>query len=93
VLGLLESSSDLLMVILTHPIGRIAGRVWIVLGIIGYSFYRRRQGYPFPGSRRRDWSTEQLAVYEESGETELAAEYREALRQEARKQAKPARQP
>jgi len=93
VLGLLGISSVLLMVILTHPIGRIAGPVWIVLGIIGYSFYRRRQGYPFPGSRRRDWSTEQLAVYEESGETELAAEYREALRQEARKQAKPARQP
>jgi basic amino acid/polyamine antiporter, APA family len=93
VLGLLGISSVLVMVILTHPIGRVAGPVWIVLGIIGYYFYRRSQGSPFPGSQRRDWSTEQLAVYEESGETELADEYREALRQEARKHAKPARQP
>jgi APA family basic amino acid/polyamine antiporter len=85
VLGLIGISSVLIMVILTHPIGRVAGPVWIASGIVGFYFYRRHRGRPFPRSVRRDWSIEQLAVYEESGETELAAEYRESLRQEARR--------
>ena len=81
VLGLLGISSVLVMVFITHPIGRVAGPVWIGLGLVGFFLYRRRRGLPFYGSTKRDWAAEQLAVYEESGETELAEEYREALRQ------------
>jgi APA family basic amino acid/polyamine antiporter len=90
-LGLLGISSVLFMVILTHPIGRVAGPVWIALGITGFYFYRRYRHYPFPGSVPHDWTREQLAVYEESGESALADEYREALRHDARKPAKPPR--
>jgi len=85
VLGLLGISSVLGMVILTHPIGRVAGPVWIVLGIVGYMIYRRRRRLPVTGSLQRDWPAVQLEVYEESGEAQLAEEYREALRREARK--------
>jgi APA family basic amino acid/polyamine antiporter len=85
VLGLIGISSVLVAVILTHPIGRIAGPVWITLGLVGYYFYRKSRGQPFRGSVKRDWSREQLAVYEQSGETELADEYREALRHGTRK--------
>ncbi|HEX6509155.1 MAG TPA: APC family permease [Chloroflexota bacterium] len=84
VLGFIGIASVLVMVILTHPIGRIAGPVWIALGLIGYYIYRRHRGLPFYGTTKRDWPTEQLAVYEESGETALADEYRTALRRHAR---------
>ncbi len=85
VLGLLGIFSVLVMVIITHPIGRVAGPVWIVLGIIGFYFYRRRRKLPVLKSVPRDWPAEQLAVYEESGEHELAEEYREALRRRHRR--------
>jgi basic amino acid/polyamine antiporter, APA family len=84
VLGLLGIVSVLIMVILTHPVGRIAGPVWIVFGLIGYLTYRRRRGLPFLGSVRRNWAAQQLAVYEEAGETELVDEYKAALKRRAR---------
>lgn len=86
VLGLLGIFSILIMVILTHPVGRIAGPVWIGLGLIFYYFYRRSRGLPFLGSLKRNWAKEQLAVYEESGEHELAAEYRNALERRRRRE-------
>jgi basic amino acid/polyamine antiporter, APA family len=89
VLGLLGIVSVLVMVILTHPVGRIAGPVWVVLGVIGYYAYRRHRRLPFPRSIARDWPAQQLAVYEEAGEVELASEYREALRRRARTGSKP----
>jgi APA family basic amino acid/polyamine antiporter len=86
VLGLMGIFSILIMVILTHPVGRIAGPIWIALGIVGYFVYRRRRGLPFLGSTHRDWASEQLAVYEESGEHELAAEFRDALERRRRRE-------
>jgi basic amino acid/polyamine antiporter, APA family len=80
ILGLIGIFSLLVVVIITHPIGRIAGPVWIGLGVIGFVFYRRHRGLPITKSVPRDWTAEQLAVYEESGEHELAEEYRENLR-------------
>ncbi|MGI8826679.1 MAG: APC family permease [Chloroflexota bacterium] len=90
VLGLLGIASVLLMTIITHPIGRVAGPVWIILGLAGFYLYRRGRGLPFYGSAARDWPSEQLAVYEESGETALADEYRVALRKKSRKNSRPA---
>lgn len=83
ILGFFGILAVLVATILTHPIGRVAGPVWIALGLVGYFFYRRSRGLPFFGSTKRDWPKEQLAVYEESGEHELAEEYREALRRRA----------
>lgn len=85
VLGLLGIGSVLVMVIITHPIGRVAGPIWIIVGLIGFCVYRRKRKLPIYGSVQRDWEREQLAVYEESGEHELAEEYRENLRKERRK--------
>lgn len=87
VLGLMGISGVLVMVIITHPIGRVAGPIWIALGLAGYFFYRRRRKLAFYGSVKRNWPEEQLAVYEESGETELASEYREALKTDRRHEA------
>ncbi len=79
-LGILGIGSILIMVVLTHPIGRIAGPVWILVGLALYAVYRRRRRLPFPGSVKRDWASAQLAVYRESGEDELADEYEYRLR-------------
>jgi APA family basic amino acid/polyamine antiporter len=85
VLGLLGISSVLAMVFITHPIGRVAGPAWLILGLIGYTVYRKRQHRPVLHTVFHDWPEKQLAVYEESGETALAEEYREALKRRARK--------
>lgn len=88
-LGIVGIVGILTMVVVTHPIGRIAGPVWIGAGLILYFIYRRRRQLPFPGSVRRDWPAAQIATYRESGEDELADEYEHNLRQARRKEAVP----
>jgi APA family basic amino acid/polyamine antiporter len=86
VLGLMGISAVLVSAIVTHPIGRVAGPLWVCLGLALYYVYRRSQGRPFFGSIARDWSTQQLQVYRESGEVELAEEYEAALERRRRKE-------
>jgi APA family basic amino acid/polyamine antiporter len=83
ILGFLGISSILIMVVLTHAIGRIAGPAWIIIGLLIYFFHRRRNKLPVNKSLDRHWEKEQLEVYEDAGETDLADELRENL---ARKQ-------
>lgn len=83
-LGILGIVSILFMVILTHPIGRIAGPLWIALGLVLYFLYRRQRHLPFPGTIERDWPAKQIEVYRESGEEDLAQEYEESLRRARR---------
>jgi APA family basic amino acid/polyamine antiporter len=86
ILGLIGIATVLLSAIITHPIGRVAGPLWVVLGLVLYYFYRRSQGRPFLRSIPRDWPRQQLEVYVESGETELADEYRQALERRRRRE-------
>lgn len=87
VIGLLFLCAVLGMVVLTNPIGRVAGPIWVLAGLVFFYGYRRYRKLPVFGSVPRDWSTQQLAVYEESGEHALAEEYREALKRRARREA------
>jgi APA family basic amino acid/polyamine antiporter len=80
VIGLLGILAILVFVLLTHPIGRIAGPAWLVLGTIGYLFYRKKKGLPLFGSQKRDWASAQLSILRESGELELMDELAEKLR-------------
>src|SRR6266446_1644337 len=84
VLGFLGISTILFLVVLTHSIGRIAGPAWIVLGLLIYSWYRRHRKLPITQPLKRDWEKEQLLVYEDAGEHELADEYRENLARKRR---------
>lgn len=84
ILGIFGILAILTMVIFTHPIGRIAGPLWIIGGLAMYAIYRRRRKLPFPRSLARDWPSTQLAALRESGEDVLAEEYEETLRQAAR---------
>jgi APA family basic amino acid/polyamine antiporter len=85
VLGVLFLVSVLIMVIITNAIGRIAGPAWVVAGFLVYSGYRRYRRLPLLQSLPRDYSQMQMEVYEESGETSLAEEYREALKRQAKR--------
>src|SRR6266849_4738866 len=84
ILGFLGISSILILVVLTHSIGRIAGPAWIVLGLLIYFWHRRRNKLPFRKTLKRDWTKEQLDVYEDAGEFELADELRENLERKRR---------
>lgn len=85
VLGFLGISSILVMVVLTHAIGRIAGPAWVLVGLVLYLTYRHRQGMPLLGNVPRHWEREVLAVYRDSGEEELVEEYRENLERAKRR--------
>ncbi len=84
VLGFLGISSILFLVVLTHSIGRIAGPGWIALGLLIYFWHRRRNKLPFRKSLKRNWTKEQLFVYEDAGEHDLADELRENLERKRR---------
>ena len=84
VLGFLGISSILILVVLTHTIGRIAGPAWIVAGLLIYSWYRRRNKLPIRKTLKRNWEREQLQVYEDAGEYDLADEFRENIARKRR---------
>jgi APA family basic amino acid/polyamine antiporter len=84
VIGLLLLVAVLIMVVLTNEIGRVAGPLWVIAGLIFFTIYRRYRGLPILASVPRNYSVEQLAVYRESGESGLADEYQAALRRKER---------
>lgn len=75
-LGFAGIFSILVFVLLTHPIGRIAGPSWLLAGLVGYVVYRKRHKRPLLHSMRRDWYKEQTAILIGAGELELLDEYR-----------------
>lgn len=80
VIGFLGIFSILIFTMLTHPIGRVAGPLWLGCGIIGYLIYRRRKALPLWDSRPIDWETQQITILKEAGELELMDELIEKLR-------------
>src|SRR5579864_6754362 len=86
ILGFLGISSILILVVLTHAIGRIAGPAWIILGLLIYIWHRHRKKLPITKSLNRNWEKEQLLVYEDAGEHDLADEFRENLERKRRLQ-------
>lgn len=85
VIGLLFLISVLVMVVITNPIGRVAGPLWVVAGLIFFTLYRRHRGLPVLSSVPRNWAKEQIEVYRESGELVLADEFEDALRRRERR--------
>ncbi|HVA36834.1 MAG TPA: APC family permease [Candidatus Dormibacteraeota bacterium] len=75
VVGFAGTFSILVFAFMTHPIGRIAGPLWIVVGIVFYAFYRRAHGQPIFRSRRHDWVRDQVVVLREAGELEMMDKY------------------
>jgi APA family basic amino acid/polyamine antiporter len=80
VIGFAGIFSILVFTMLTHPIGRVAGPLWLVAGFAGYLVYRRRKGLPVLRSRPVDWQTQQVTILKDAGELELMDELVEKLR-------------
>jgi APA family basic amino acid/polyamine antiporter len=80
VLGFIGIFSILIFTLFTHPIGRIAGPSWLILGLIGYFIYRRHRGLPVFTSHKRDWRKEQVEILRGAGELELMDEYVAAVK-------------
>jgi APA family basic amino acid/polyamine antiporter len=88
VFGLLGVGLILFEVILTHPIGRIAGPAWCVLCVIIYFVYRRRVGRPLFGNLPRNWEQKQIEVLTSAEEYDLVENYKQALIERDRERAK-----
>jgi APA family basic amino acid/polyamine antiporter len=89
-IGLIGVFSIWLTVMITHDIGRIFGPVWVLVCIIYYAVFRRRNGLPVLGSVKHDWEQEQVDVLTDAEEFEMVEEYKQALvRRDKERGAKP----
>jgi APA family basic amino acid/polyamine antiporter len=79
ILGLLGIASILVFTLLTHPVGRIAGPMWVLFGALFYVLYRRRNRQKVFGSLKRDWVGHHERVLSRAGELEMLDEYRSAV--------------
>ena len=79
ILGMIGVAITLSEVVLTHPLGRIAGPSWIVICGIFYLLYRRQQRLPVLGNIPRNWEAAQMKVLREAEEFESLEEYEAAL--------------
>jgi APA family basic amino acid/polyamine antiporter len=75
VIGFAGIVSILAFTMITHEIGRVAGPLWIIIGIGGYLIYRRRKGLPTFGSQPHDWRRAQINILQQAGELEMMDEY------------------
>ncbi len=75
VIGFLGIFSILAFTLQTHPLGRIFGPSWLVLGLILYLVYRNHRRLPLLGSQKRDWRKAQVEILRRAGEFELMDEY------------------
>ena len=60
VIGFIGIFSILLFTLRTHPLGRIFGPSWLLVGLVLYLFYRRHRKLPMFGSQKRDWRKAQV---------------------------------
>ncbi len=75
VIGFIGIFSILMFTLRTHPLGRIFGPSWLLLGLILYLTYRRSRGLPPLRSQPHDWRRAQTDILRRAGELELMDEY------------------
>jgi basic amino acid/polyamine antiporter, APA family len=75
VIGFIGIFAILLFTLRTHPLGRIFGPTWLVVGLVLYLVYRRHRKLPMLGSQKRDWRRSQVNILRHAGELELMDEY------------------
>ncbi|MHB8140517.1 MAG: APC family permease [Vulcanimicrobiaceae bacterium] len=75
VIGFAGIFSILIFTLMTHPIGRVAGPLWLVLGIIMYLGYRHHRKMPLLHSQKHEWRKQQVDILRNAGELELMDEY------------------
>lgn len=88
ILGLIGVSVILLEVILTHPIGRVAGPIWLAICFIYYAIHRKMNDLPVFKNTPRNWEEEQIKVLASAEEFDLLEQYKIALAERDEKLAK-----
>ena len=78
-LGMFGVSLILFEVILTHEIGRIAGPAWVLLGVLYFVAYRKKNNLPVLRSIKHDWEKEQIEVLTKAEEFEMVEQYKASL--------------
>jgi APA family basic amino acid/polyamine antiporter len=86
-LGLAGVLVTLIEVVLTHAIGRVAGPSWVVLCLIYYVVYRRRQRLPVWRTIPHRWEEQQRRILQNAEEYDLLEQYEIALAQRDRQRA------
>jgi APA family basic amino acid/polyamine antiporter len=79
VLGMIGVAITLFEVIFTHPLGRIAGPLWVLICASLYIAYRKHQKLPAFGNVPRNWEEAQKRVLREAEEFESLEEYEAVL--------------
>jgi APA family basic amino acid/polyamine antiporter len=79
VIGMIGVAITLFEVVLTHPLGRIAGPLWVLIAASLYFAYRKHQGLPAFGNVSRNWEDAQKRVLREAEEFESLEEYEATL--------------
>jgi APA family basic amino acid/polyamine antiporter len=79
VFGMIGVAITLFEVVLTHPLGRIAGPLWVLIAASLYFAYRKHQGLPAFGNVQRNWEEAQKRVLKEAEEFESLEEYEAVL--------------
>ena len=87
-LGLVGVLVTLGEVVLTHPLGRIAGPCWVLACLAYYVTYRLRRGLPVLRSGRHSWEEQQRAVLKDAEEYDLLEAYEFSLAQRDRQRAR-----
>ncbi len=85
ILGFIGVSFILFEVIFTHAIGRIAGPAWVIICLIYYFLWRKRNKLPLTGSIKHNWEKEQIDVLTGAEEYDLVEAYKNALAQRDKK--------
>ncbi|MFY9720214.1 MAG: APC family permease [Candidatus Cybelea sp.] len=75
VIGFAGIFSILIFTLFTHPLGRIFGPTWLLLGLLFYLVYRRHRRLPVLGSQKHNWRSAQAEILRRAGELELMDEY------------------
>jgi APA family basic amino acid/polyamine antiporter len=87
-IGLVGVFSIWLTVMITHDIGRIFGPLWVLVCVVYFIVFRRRNGLPVFRSVPHDWEQEQVDVLTGAEEYELVEQYKQALVRRDRQRAK-----
>jgi APA family basic amino acid/polyamine antiporter len=78
-LGIGGNLAILGMVVATHPLGRVTGPLWILLGIAIFYSFRRRSGLSPWRTVPRNWEEEQIRVLTEAEEWESLRQFKAAV--------------
>lgn len=87
-LGLVGVLITLGEVVLTHPLGRIAGPCWVLVCLAYYVTYRLRRRLPVLRSGPHSWEEQQRAVLKDAEEYDLLEAYEFGLAQRDRQRAR-----